>query len=215
MQSTATNKPRKRLRRLQKKSQQRNDAYGDEDMNESASELQLNKNYSEDGQKDNNKDSNSPQNQQALLGKVQELLSSIESLVQTDQKTLSPELLADIYEKYSKFLEAQRSESNHPLVGSKKLKKRSKKGKRKTEAEGDAESSTHNENIDPNTANDKKRRLDKLAQKLAEDADSGEKERSARKRIIENYAMGIEDDDDDFAPNPKDVADELDNDSLY
>lgn len=71
------------------------------------------------------------------------------------------------------------------------------------------------ENVPPNLTKSRRKRLDKLAKKMAEGVqDEEELEDRKAKKMIENYALGLEDDEED-APDPKDVAKELDNDSLY
>jgi len=73
-----------------------------------------------------------------------------------------------------------------------------------------------NETVDKKPES-RKKRLDKLAKKVNEEAEIQEEVNNKRKRttrMIENYALGKED-DEDFAPDPKEVAKELDNDSLY
>lgn len=84
---------------------------------------------------------------------------------------------------------------------------------------GDKSNSGNNfdENVAPNTAISKKKRLDKLAKKAAklnkEIEEAKEEDRKIRKKP-KNYAP-VEDEDDEFAPDPKDVIAELDNESLY
>jgi hypothetical protein len=73
------------------------------------------------------------------------------------------------------------------------------------------------ENVAPNEGKSKKKRLDKLAikvAKLSKEMEETKQEERKIKKKTKNYAP-IVDEDDEFAPNPKDVMAELDNDSLY
>lgn len=62
----------------------------------------------------------------------------------------------------------------------------------------------------------RKSKLDSLARKMEAQIPEEQTVESKRraKKIVDNYALGIED-EEDLAPDPKDVAKELDNESLY
>ena len=109
------------------------------------------------------------------------------------------------------FLSLAQNEKSQRLEELKKMSKaktkKNKKKKNSEEAKGDC-----------SNKKSRKKRLDKLASKVNDQVEEQKlDERAARraKRVADDYALGKDIEDDEDAPDPLDVAKELDNDSLY
>lgn len=145
------------------------------------------------------------------IGKLREVLSQIPGV---QQETLTDHNLHLFCSALSLNIS-----NGATLIGQSKAESNSKP-KGESEDPKNSKASGFEENFAPNDRSQKKKRLEKLAKKVADNGREKEmealEERRKTKKMLDNYALGNDDDEDyQDEPNPKDVADELENDSLY